>query len=232
MKNKHYDLIHADPGVKLEWDSGNSTLYVSGEGRCELGEVRGSLATEGEVTVKAGRVRGDSVSYDTTRLTVQNSDGRAICRDYSVQSVGTAGDQSESYEHGSLTCLHAMGGAVSIGNSLLKVTLVECGVDAHDDSYMECGTVRGPVKGYGNAQISVLKPEGEVTSLGSSSIKEGAVANIDQGDLTHYLEMARVAMAQIPDGICEEMDISDDEFTRLRDQLHQVMSEESEGIKI
>ena len=38
-----------------------------------------------------------------------------------------------------------------------------------------------------------------------------------------YLEMARIAMATVPDTIVEEMDMSDDEFVRLRDQLQQHM---------
>ena len=35
-----------------------------------------------------------------------------------------------------------------------------------------------------------------------------------------YLEMARIAMATIPEDLAEGMDISDDELIRLRDQLH------------
>jgi len=42
-------------------------------------------------------------------------------------------------------------------------------------------------------------------------------------DAVTYLEMARIAMATIPDAIVEEMDMSDDEFVRLRDQLQQHM---------
>ena len=38
-----------------------------------------------------------------------------------------------------------------------------------------------------------------------------------------YLEMARIAMATVPDTIVEEMDMSDDEFVRLREQLQQHM---------
>tara|TARA_B100001939_G_C16742332_1_gene530311 strand:+ start:561 stop:740 length:180 start_codon:yes stop_codon:yes gene_type:complete len=38
-----------------------------------------------------------------------------------------------------------------------------------------------------------------------------------------YLEMARLAMAAIPDTIVEEMDMSDDEFVRLRQQLQKYM---------
>ena len=36
-----------------------------------------------------------------------------------------------------------------------------------------------------------------------------------------YLEMARLAMATVPDTIVEEMDMSDDELIRLREQLQQ-----------
>ena len=36
-----------------------------------------------------------------------------------------------------------------------------------------------------------------------------------------YLEMARMAMATVPDTIVEEMDMSDDELIRLREQLQQ-----------
>ena len=35
-----------------------------------------------------------------------------------------------------------------------------------------------------------------------------------------YLEMARIAMATMPEDLAEAMDISDDELIRLRDQLH------------
>jgi hypothetical protein len=42
-------------------------------------------------------------------------------------------------------------------------------------------------------------------------------------DATTYLEMARIAMATVPDEIVEQMDMSDDEFVRLRDQLQQHM---------
>ena len=40
-----------------------------------------------------------------------------------------------------------------------------------------------------------------------------------------YLEMARMAMATVPDTIVEEMDMSDDEFVRLRDQLQQELED-------
>ena len=39
-----------------------------------------------------------------------------------------------------------------------------------------------------------------------------------------YLEMARIAMAIIPDDLTVHMDMSDDEFVRLREQLQQHMN--------
>jgi len=42
-------------------------------------------------------------------------------------------------------------------------------------------------------------------------------------DAITYLEMARIAMATVPDTIVEEMDMSDDEFIRLREQLEKHM---------
>jgi|TARA_R110002020_G_scaffold48280_1_gene137591 hypothetical protein len=38
-----------------------------------------------------------------------------------------------------------------------------------------------------------------------------------------YLEIARLGMAMVGDEIAEEMDLSDEEFIRLRDQLKEVM---------
>jgi len=40
-----------------------------------------------------------------------------------------------------------------------------------------------------------------------------------------YLEMARLGMAMVGDEIAEEMDLSDEEFLRLRDQLQQHMED-------
>jgi hypothetical protein len=37
-------------------------------------------------------------------------------------------------------------------------------------------------------------------------------------DNVTYLEMARIAMATVPDTIAEQMDMSDDEFVRLEDK--------------
>ena len=43
-------------------------------------------------------------------------------------------------------------------------------------------------------------------------------------DAVTYLEMARIAMAIIPDDLTVHMDMSDDEFVRLREQLQQHMN--------
>ena len=43
---------------------------------------------------------------------------------------------------------------------------------------------------------------------------------IMEEDNITYLEMARIAMATMPEDLAEGMDISDDELIRLRDQLH------------
>ena len=40
-------------------------------------------------------------------------------------------------------------------------------------------------------------------------------------DCVTYLEMARIAMACVPDEIEGQMDLSDEEFIRLRDQLNE-----------
>jgi len=42
-------------------------------------------------------------------------------------------------------------------------------------------------------------------------------------DSITYLEMARIAMAIIPHTITDQMDMSDDELVRLRDQLQKHM---------
>ena len=46
-------------------------------------------------------------------------------------------------------------------------------------------------------------------------------------DKVTYLEMARIAMAMIPDDLVDELDMSDDEFLRLRNQLQQTMDDQS-----
>jgi hypothetical protein len=42
-------------------------------------------------------------------------------------------------------------------------------------------------------------------------------------DSVTYLEIARLGMVMVGDEIAEEMDLSDEEFLRLRDQLNEVM---------
>ena len=44
-------------------------------------------------------------------------------------------------------------------------------------------------------------------------------------DSITYLEMARIAMAIIPDDLIVHMDMSDDEFIRLRKQLKQYLED-------
>ena len=43
-------------------------------------------------------------------------------------------------------------------------------------------------------------------------------------DSITYLEIARLGMAMVGDEIAEEMDLSDGECIRLRDQLNEVMN--------
>ena len=42
-------------------------------------------------------------------------------------------------------------------------------------------------------------------------------------DSIAYLEIARLGMMMVGDEIAEEMDLSDEKFIRLRDQLNEVM---------
>ena len=44
-------------------------------------------------------------------------------------------------------------------------------------------------------------------------------------DQTSYLEMARLAMSRIGHAICTEMDLSDEEFIRLRDNLQKYLGD-------
>ena len=44
-------------------------------------------------------------------------------------------------------------------------------------------------------------------------------------DSITYLEMARIAMAIIPDDLIVHMDMSDDEFIRLRKQLKEYLED-------
>jgi len=43
-------------------------------------------------------------------------------------------------------------------------------------------------------------------------------------DSISYLEMASIALNQMPDTLAQQMDISDEELIRLRDQLNEVMN--------
>lgn len=43
-----------------------------------------------------------------------------------------------------------------------------------------------------------------------------------ESDITSYFEIARIAMAVIPEDITYILDISDDEFIRLREELHKI----------
>ena len=53
--------------------------------------------------------------------------------------------------------------------------------------------------------------------------QEEICISVIEDDTIAYLEMARLAMAMVGDEIAEEMDLSDEEFLRLRDQLQQLM---------
>jgi len=46
---------------------------------------------------------------------------------------------------------------------------------------------------------------------------------LDSEDIIQYLEMARIAMSHIPEDLEDQMDISDDEFIRLRDNLQKCL---------
>ena len=53
--------------------------------------------------------------------------------------------------------------------------------------------------------------------------QEKICISVIEDDTIAYLEMARLAMAMVGDEIAEEMDLSDEEFLRLRDQLEEHM---------
>ena len=55
--------------------------------------------------------------------------------------------------------------------------------------------------------------------------QEQICISVIEDDTIAYLEMARLAMAMVGDEIAEEMDLSDEEFLRLRDQLHRLMED-------
>lgn len=48
--------------------------------------------------------------------------------------------------------------------------------------------------------------------------------NMEKDAIT-YLEMAKIAMAMVPDEVADELDISDAEFLRLREQLEKDLNE-------
>jgi hypothetical protein len=50
---------------------------------------------------------------------------------------------------------------------------------------------------------------------------------IDAMDEIAYLEMARLAMAMIGQEVCDSMDLSDDEFIRLREQLQDYLDNDA-----
>jgi len=56
---------------------------------------------------------------------------------------------------------------------------------------------------------------------------EPAPLKSDHPDIVAYLEMARLALALIPDYLEDKMDLSDDELIRLRDHLQLRLGDES-----
>ena len=57
-----------------------------------------------------------------------------------------------------------------------------------------------------------------------SLLPKGDIMKTDT-DHTAYLEMARIAMAAIPEDIADNLDISDTEFLRLREKLQKELEE-------
>ena len=55
--------------------------------------------------------------------------------------------------------------------------------------------------------------------------QEEICISVIEDDTIAYLEMARLAMAMVGDEIAEEMDLSDEEFLRLRDQLQRLIED-------
>ena len=55
--------------------------------------------------------------------------------------------------------------------------------------------------------------------------QEEICISVIEDDTIAYLEMARLAMSMVGDEIAEEMDLSDEEFLRLRDQLQRLMED-------
>jgi len=52
---------------------------------------------------------------------------------------------------------------------------------------------------------------------------------INISDRIAYFEMARWGMAMVGDEICDEMDMSDEEFLRLQEQLYKYMNGDGKG---
>tara|TARA_R100001086_G_scaffold200619_1_gene116840 strand:- start:226 stop:411 length:186 start_codon:yes stop_codon:yes gene_type:complete len=50
----------------------------------------------------------------------------------------------------------------------------------------------------------------------------------EESDLTTILEIARIACAYMPEIICEDMDISDEEFIRIRAVINRCVIEPKE----
>ncbi len=49
-------------------------------------------------------------------------------------------------------------------------------------------------------------------------------------DTISFMGMARIACATVPDTVVDELDISDEEFIRLRDKLHQLSGTVHSGV--
>lgn len=101
MSNETYNLIHADEGVEVRDQEGS--LTVSGEGRCELGEVRCDLRTEGAVEVTASTVGGDAVSYDDSTLSAATVEGCAVSQGHSTLTAAKVEGVLWCFGHSTLT---------------------------------------------------------------------------------------------------------------------------------
>jgi len=122
-KNKNYDLIKADSGITLEWQKREKTLIISGEGRCELGEVRGDIVTEGRAQVTVQTV-GYAWSKGASTLTVDTISFSAGSWDNSTLTVQTVSDWAASFGASTMTAETVGGYAVSHDNSSLTVETV------------------------------------------------------------------------------------------------------------
>ena len=52
---------------------------------------------------------------------------------------------------------------------------------------------------------------------------------IEESDLTTILEIARIGCACVPEIICEDTDISDEDFIRIRDVINFLVGAEETG---